>query len=328
MMRLKSLIILALLPALFGCSWFRKQDVVTEPRDFIVNVKNTLFNQPTESDPSMAGLGTPSVTITIITEDSSRNEIENEAVLTQEGIDTAADYTRVSITIEGEFIRVEAESGTLFVELNEDNYNLTPDIEWPYYGWTAFANVEKVKLGFSLNRSDPAASTLRLLICPRGGSTPEVLVDSGPQTGSGLTDRGAALVSKQISFTLTPAENPAGLSYDVYTLVVEKNLAVTYNPAITFEATYETNPWSDRWTYEEITSTGKNIGGETYVLQRLTTGGPWNITDPMGDGFDSGLIDLTTSADETITDKYLLLAYILHYGTLSVPVDVYCIDIE
>ena len=81
-------------------------------------------------------------------------------------------------------------------------------------------------------------------------------------------------------------------------------------------------------TYEEIISTGKNVGGDIFVLQRHTTAGPWNIADPMGDGFDSGLIDLTTSTDESITDKYLLLAFILHYGTLSAPVDVYCIDIE
>ena len=328
MIRFKSLIILVLLSALFGCSWFRKNDIITEPRDFIIDVKNTIFNPPTEADPADAGLSAVSVTITIITEDSSRNEIENEAVLTQDGIDTTADYTQMSIPIEGEFVRTYAESDSFSVEINEDNYNLIPDIEWPYYGWTVFANVEKMKLDYSLNRSEPDTSTLPILVCPRGGSSPEVLVDSGVQTGTGFTDRGAALVSKQIAFDITPAENSTGLSYDVYTLVVVENLAVTYNPAITFDATYETDPWTDRWTYDEIISVGKNIGGDTYVLQRLTTEGPWNITDPMGDGLDSGLIDLTTQADETITDKYLLLAFILHYGTLSIPVDVFCIDIE
>lgn len=309
---------------LIGCPAPYDGLILDGNRTFMVDVRNSLFNSPTEADPGLRGLGAESVLIFVDTEDAKGNISIFNGSLSASDIDTTWDYTRVPIDISGTLVAVHAQAVSFVSDLTELEEGS------PLLEYTVFENTEKVKIDYLLNEERPSTSILRLLVCPRGGNTPIVRIDSGVVDNppvSGQTDRAAELLSKQVAFSVEPAEHPEDLSFDVYYAVVAANLAVDFNPDLTFEANYEPHPWTDRWTLGEITVNGKQIGENVYYLAQYNTL-PLDITNPMAADKTSAVIDLSASADADITNKYLLLAIVLRYGSLRVPLDIRCIDIN
>lgn len=303
-----------------GCNVY-KGPVNNESRTLYVDFRDTIFNSPEEENPELRGLGIDSVIITVVTEDGNGNEVETAGEILPSDADTSSGdgYSQKGIDISGELVSITAEAGPLVSSISEESGS------WDYHGWTVFANIGKVKIDFSVNSSRPGTSYFQLVLCPCGGASPEIAADSGPQSDP-ATDRGAGLVSGQIALQLSLAEFPADISYDLFTAVVPEDLSYVYNEAVNFEASYEPYPWDDSWSYEEITSSGKQIGSEVYTLTRYNNA-PYPAEDPLGDGLQSVLVDLS-AAEQGITDKYLLAGFIIYYGSLAVPVDVLCIEIN
>ena len=292
-----------------------------EERTLAFDMQKNIFNPVDTADPAEAGLGIEAIVITVTTENASGDEELKELKIVETDL-TAVPYSRVGLVITGKLISVSAVAGDFTAGI--DATNCSRSIDSDYTGWTAFANLEKFKLNYFPNRSDPAASSFTLLVCPRAGSSPTVRIDAGVQTGTGTTDRAAALTSGQIAFTVEWAENPEDLTYDVYYAVVSENLSVVYNEDITYDATYNHYPWTDSWTYDEVVTTGRNVGGTVRKLSKYNSGDAWKAVDPLGDSRESGLIDLTNIQDPDLTKKFLLLGIVLHSGGLSAPLDMLC----
>ena len=333
---------LALLFAvLAGCGRYTGP-IDSEARDFYVDFKNTLFNSPEETDPADRGLGIDSVLVTITAENEAGEQVEFTKEITAADIDTTTgyDYSQVPVPIEGEIVSITA----ITVDSDGD-VDLTAVLteesgEWDYFGWTVFPNIDKVKVDFAVDPDTPESSLFRLLVCPRGGDSPDILFDSGEQAAEGNTDRWDEPATKQLALELNFAEYPGDpeetesdendITFDVYTAIAEENIAIVYNDAVNYDALYTPTPWTDSWTYKEITSSGKTVGGELYELTKYNTAGQYNAVDPMGeeDGKKAFIIDLSSSEDEDLTDKYILVAVIMYYRGLAAPLDVLCIDIE
>ena len=345
--RMKSMLPAVLIAGVFitavlaGCGRYTGP-IDSEARDFYLDFKNTLFNSPEETLPADRGLGIDSVTITVTAENEAGEQVEYTKEITAADVDTSTgyDYSQVPVPIEGEIVNITAETAD-----SDGNVALTAVLteesgEWDYFGWTVFPNIDKVKIDFAVDPDTPESSLFRLLVCPRGGDSPDILFDSGEQATEGDTDRDGEVTTKQIALEIKFAEYPGDptelendegdVTFDVYTAVAEENIAIVYNDAVNFEALYTTTPWTDSWTYKEITATGKTVGGELYELAKYNTAGQYNAVDPEGneDGKKAFIIDLTGSEDENLTDKYLLVAVIMYYDGLAAPLDVLCIDIE
>jgi hypothetical protein len=341
-----------MLPALFiagvfitlslaGCGRYTGP-IETEERDFYLDFKNTLFNSPSETDPKDRGLGIDSVMVTFTTENDDGEQAEYRKEITAADVDTSTgyDYSQVPVPIEGKIVSVTAETKDTDGDVALSAVLTEESGEWDYFGWTVFPNIDKVKIDFAVDPDTPESSLFRLLVCPRGGDSPDILFDSGEQATGGDTDRDDEVATKQIALEINFAEYPGDpaeletdegdVTFDVYTAVAEENIAIVYNDAVNFDALYTPTPWSDSWTYKEITSSGKTVGGELYELSKYNESVKYNAVDPMGneDGKKAFIIDLTGSEDENLTDKYLLVAVIMYYDGLAAPLDVLCIDIE
>ena len=80
---------------------------------------------------------------------------------------------------------------------------------------------------------------------------------------------GAALTSLQIAVEPVLSENPEGLTFDIYTLIVDEDLRELYKPGyLNDSADYEHYPWADVWTYAELTETGRQIGADEYSFEK------------------------------------------------------------
>ncbi len=185
---------------LSGCAAY-DGPVTTESRTFYVDFRDIIFNAADAEEPELRGLGIESVSISIITEDGEGTEAETRGEILPADVDTAegGGYSHKGFTISGELKSITAQAGNLVSSI--DN-NSGP---WNYQGWTVFENIGKVKIDFSVNVSAPSSSYFQLVLCPRGTSSPAILVDSGPRTDP-ATDRGAALLSRQIALQLSPAD--------------------------------------------------------------------------------------------------------------------------
>ena len=310
-----------------GCTGPADYSILTDPRIFVIDVENAMFNDAAAANAWERGLGLNNLTLTVYTRDAAG--VETSAVQAVTTGDLVATYscTRFNLSISGTLLRVEASgstsTGTAYTAVINDKSSTDE-----FAGWTEFANCLKLKLGFVLDNADSSGNSLFFRVAPLGWSSTVLDYDAGVQAaGSGFTDRAGVLTAKQIAFQPRTQENPTGLTYDVYTAVIDTNIAGLYNEDMNLNAYYTDTPWSALWTYEEITSTGRNVAGTVYTLTRYTTA-PCDILNPAGDGYESFLVDLTTSADTSITDKYMLIAIVLHYGSLSVPARVICADIQ
>ncbi len=335
------LVLALLLAILAGCGRYTGP-IDAEARDFYIDFRNTLFNSASETDPADRGLGIDSVTVTVTTENDAGEQVEYTKEITAADVDTSAGYaySQVPVPIEGKIVSITADTTDTDGDVALSAVLTEESGEWDYFGWTVFPNIDKVKIDFSVDPDTPESSLFRLLVCPRGGDSPDILFDSGEQAAAGNTDRWDEPATKQIAVQIKFAEYPGDpteletdegdVTFDVYTAVAEENIAIVYNDAVNYDALYTPTPWNDSWTYKEITSSGKTVGGELYELSKYNESGKYNAVDPKGeeDGKKAFIIDLSSSEDENLTDKYLLVAVIMYYRGLAAPLDVLCIDIE
>jgi len=308
--------ILAVTAVLCGCN----PDVVlnTGSRDFALDVPNAVFNATDETDVEDRGLGVTSITFTFGLTGGSGDVTQT---VSSADLDTTWRYTRIPVTISGTLTSIKAaatgSAGDFTATIASEE-----DEDWDMTGWTAFGNLMKAKLDYVLDAATASSSTFRLLPCPRAGST-SVVYDSGVTAAAdALTDRGTSLASGQIGLLISYAENPTDLEVDVYTAIVDVDFRDEYYTDI-MANTYPNDPWTDEWTFEEITTTGRSILGKTYTLKRYNSDA-WDAPDPMTDGLKSALIDVS---DKDYVDQFLLVGIILRHGNLSAPMHVQCIPI-
>ena len=88
----------------------------------------------------------------------------------------------------------------------------------------------------------------------------------------------------------------------------------------------ELDPWSELWTFAEITDTGRSVAGTVRQLQRETANAV-DVLDPLGDGKRAYLIDLTAMPPGQVLGKYLLIGVVLHGDGLSAPLSVRSVEI-
>ena len=301
--------------------------IVTAPRTISIDVRNALFDSPDPSNPATQGLGATSLTLAVTTDPATGG---GDATIGTTDLDLTAEangYTRVSIDVEGTLVSVDATADTpagVFTQTLIDYPG-----EDVYQGWVAFANVLKFRLGYAV-ATPVEESSLSLSVAPRGGADVTVRADSGvagTDQNPGFTDRSADLNSGEVAVRVDLDENPTDVTFDVYTAVVEQDIATLYDPAVNFEGTYATDPWSPAWTYAQIAGEGRSVGGTVYTLTRYREA-PFNAADPHADGKRALFLDLTTGGDPDFLDKYLLVGIIVTAEGLSLPVDVLCLDIE
>ena len=293
-------------------------------RNITIDVDNSMFRLPTAVNAWEQGPGMASVTLTILLE-SGNVEVPLSAADA-----SAGDYTQLVKEVSGKLLGVNAAAvnaaGTSFPVSIEDKAAYET-----FTGWEIFANVTRFKLAYSGNSTDGWADGFMTFdIAPRGGAGLQFKVDSGI-TAAMTTDWGGdPLTTRQLAVEPQLSENPAGLTFDIYTLVVDENLRELYKPGyITPGADYEYYPWEDVWTHEELTSTGKKISDTVYKPVKYNSGNPLPFIEPSGAGlgYNSFLIDLAAVEDNPV-GKFLLIAVVSKYDVLSVPSIVDIVEIR
>lgn len=303
-----------------------KGEILTGNRDLVVDVDNIIFNAPNSPDEWKQGPGVTKLVFTITLKDGT-GDVVNEML--PGDVDPAHDYTQVKIAVSGRLVRIDAlayiNETVLYSALLEDKSEYDS-----FFGWQIYANVRKFKLTIVKDTLDWSDGFLKLEIAPLGGNNVKFLSDSGI-TAAAVTDWGGPPIqTRQIAIEPVLHENPADMTFDIYTLVVDSDLREKYlqapdNP----EANYEYYPWEDIWTYREITESGKRIGDSEYKPEKYNTGGPLTVIEPQGAGagYNSFLIDLSAKVPDPL-GKYLLVAIILKYDILSVPSAMHIIEIR
>ena len=306
-----------------GCNLF--QDIEIGVRQFRIDVSNGVFAATSHPDEWQRGLDATDVQLAVVARGVDGEEVMYESTMLPADVDATHPYTRVSITIEGVLLRVEAEvstsSGDTFLSSVIDK----SPVDSPG-GWTVFANITRVKLGYIYNGGQFSDSAVQLAVTPRGGHATTLLVDSGVQSGGGVTDRGPDLVSQQLAVELVLHEHPGGLTFDVYTAVVDDDLPTLYDENLTTGGFYLEDPWSELWTFTEITDAGRSIASTIYSLARETASAV-DVLDPQGDGKRAYLIDLTGTPPGQVLGQYLLIGVVLHGDALSAPLSVRSVEI-
>jgi len=310
-----------------SCSERYEGDIRIGQRDLRIDVENKIFEPQDAENNWDKGLGVSSVKFSIILDDGSKEEVVTEKVFTSDDIDTEYSYTPFPVTVTGQLIRIEAEAagsgGAVYNAVIEDkNEN-----EF-YGGWTIFANVMKFRLGCQINTDDFTSGFMELNVAPRGGNAALLKIDSGEQElYMAVTDRRNLLTPLQIAIEPELNECPLDMNFDVYTSIINKDLRAGYDDNMNFDAFYNDYPWSEVWTYDEVTQSGRRINDSIYTLQKYNNGEPLTFLDPMGDGYKSYLIDLTELEDDP-TGKFLLITIVLNYDRLSTPAAMECIEIK
>lgn len=303
--------------------------IVTGERTIYVDVRNAMFDAPDPDNPTGQGVGATELTLSVVTDPAAPDGAWTATLAAADlDLDPASiGYTRVPIDVEGTLLRVEVEVATPAGTLSETLSDYPG--EGIYQGWVAFANVLKYRLGYTV--ADPVEeSTLWLSVAPRGGSDVALCADTGPagtDTNRGLTDRSADLESGEVAVQVALDENPVDVTLAVYTAVVDLDIAALYDPAVSFEGTYVSDPWSPAWSYTQIAGEGRSVGGVLYTLESYREV-PFDADDPHGDGKHALLITAGSGGDPDLLEKYLLVAIVVTASGLSVPLDVLCLDIE
>ena len=127
---------------------------------------------------------------------------------------------------------------------------------------------------------------------------------------------------------LVPAEYAGNedILYEIYYAVSANDPSVDYNTA-NFENTYLPYPWTAQWTFDEVTGgEGKLIGSTNYVMTEHA-GGPWNAGALDTSYTPAVLINLNLVQGADV-GQYLLFCAVLARGTLQIPTDVACVQIQ
>lgn len=290
-------------------------------RNIVIDLDNGIFKEPSAVNVWEQGPGIESLTVTYVLGG-------NETVKTI-SVDemTAGDFPQLSHEVTGRLERIDVSAvnaaGTAMTVSIEDKSN---DDE--FFGWETFANLQRFRIGYNGNSADGWISGyLTIDIAPLGGTSIRFKKDSGVTAQMETDWNVSPLISGQLAIEPVLNENPVGLSFDVYTLVVDENLKDLYKPGyITTSANYEYNPWKDVWTYAELTGSGLKIGDTEYKMAKYNIGDSLPFTAPTENGIRSFLIDFSSSPE--VVGKYLMIAVVTKYDVLSVPSRVDIIEIR
>ena len=297
-------------------------------RNLIIDVDNSIFNATDAVNIWEQGPGVDKIVFTISLEDTDGNAAPVEKIMLPADINSTYNYTQLTVPVTGKLTQIDAQAFTGTTPMYSDSImdKLSTDT---FTGWEIFANVEKFQLGFHGNSDDWTTGYISLNIAPRGGNSVTFKVDSGVTTEMETDWAGTALTSRQIAIEPILNENPTGLTFDIYTVIVESNLQLEYDPDLNDAANYEYYPWKDVWTYEEITNTGKKIGDTTYTMVKYNSGEQLNFIEPDGVdcGYNSFLIDLTLESEDPV-GKFIMVALVMKYDILSVPAAIEIIEIK
>ena len=80
---------------------------------------------------------------------------------------------------------------------------------------------------------------------------------------------------------------------------------------------------------EELTETGRNIGGTVYTLT-TDNDDPLDVLDPTGNGIHRSYIALNLVNEDpaNVIGKFALIGFILQNGGLAAPLAVYCVELK
>jgi hypothetical protein len=303
-----------------------------DPRTIAVDIPAVIFNPYNKTDANQKrGLGINTLTVTVTSDQGEFQKNLNKTALPAG--DLSNGYYRLSFpAVEGVLtgISLEAQGTTETFTFNSFER-----------GWG-----DLVKFRAVIYPDSEAVENSSVALEPglKGGASLRLLLDNALTAVTGytglLTDRvqaysdllpgdpdvpppAPALDPGEIAIQPLWLENPTGLVYDIYTLVIDEDISridTMYNPL----AAYYKDPWTDSWSYDEVTKTGKSIGGYVYVLEQGETDCP--ALDPMGDGFDSYKLQI----DPYEAGQFLLVALIVRVAgeELAVTSQVKVIEIQ
>lgn len=282
-----------------------------DERNIIIDVDNTLFDTQDAANIWEQGPGLTSVVLSLTVDDVAVEETLDTA-------DSTYNYTQVTIPVTGILSKIEVKAlrdSTIVYSSEITDKRDTDSFE----GWETFANVMRFKMEFHGTSTDWDAGYLSMDVSPRGGTNVTCLADSGVTAAAdAVTDWGTpALATKQIAIEPVLHENPTGLTFDLYILIVDEDLKTNYKQGyIETSADYEYNPWEDVWTYDELTTSGKLIAGTTYILEKenITTLNFINPSNNVGE-YNSYMVDLSADSD-AVPGKFLLYGLVIYYGNL------------
>lgn len=324
-LNLKSCLAAAAVVALFLTSCGFDGDIKDGNRDILIDVENSMFNLTTAADEWEQGPGVTKIEFTIELEGGEGNVVKS---LETSGVDAAYDYTQLTVPVIGELVSISAVAYTGAEQKFSDIIDSKASDD-DFTGWEIFANVTKFKITYTGNTEDWDSGYLDMDICPRGSGV-TFLTDSGV-TAAPVTDwGGTAVTSRQLAVQPVLQEHPAGVIFDVYTLVVEDDLRALYKVGYGGEeAEYSNYPWADVWTYSEVTDTGRAVGyaAPIYKLEKYNDDS-LSFIEPQAEGYDSFLIDLTSVDDADLVGKYLMYCLVMKHGTLEVVSSMDIVEIK
>lgn len=301
-------------------------DILSGNRNLIIDVDNRLFSP---SDAAGFWEQGPEADKLVLTVSLDGGQGNIEEIMLPGHVDNNWDYTQLTVPVSGTLSRMDATAYKGDSQLYTVHISEKPSYEI-FEGWETFANVTRFTVDLHVNTDDWSEGFLSLDISPRGYNSVSLQSDSGVTALADMvTDwSGPPLTSRQIAIEPVLNENPAGLTFDLYCLVVDEDIKEIYKPDyLNDQANYEYYPWQDDWSFEEITETGKRVGDELYILSKYNTGDSLPFIEPYEAGYNSYLIDLSAETEDPL-GKYLLVALILKYGVLSVPASVEVIGIR
>lgn len=220
--------------------------------------------------------------------------------------DTAEGYTRVSVTYSGslESVRLVATGANDYVESSNGVYSsvdsetyedtitevgIFSDLE----GISSFSAVEKIKMYPNDSYSTYSDIGITVVCAPCWMTSPSVYTS---ESSAYLTERD--LSSGQIEIHPSWAENPEGMTIDVY--MVSSGYTKLSDMS-------SSDGWSTAWTYDQITSTGRTVGGTLYTMSKQNESA-LNAIYLGGDEMRSFLVE---GLDST---AYYYIAVISHFG--------------
>ena len=304
-------------------------------RDIVIDVDNSIFNAVDAVNTWNQGPGVDKIVFTIALEDTDGNAAPVEHTMLLTDLVSINNYTQLTVSVTGKLTQIDAQAfkGSTLLYSASIAASIVDKLSTDTFtGWEIFANVKKFKLGFYGNSDDWVSSYISLNIAPRGGNSVTYKVDSGVTAPvDQKTDWvGVSLTSRQLAIEPILNENPTDMTFDIYTLVVDSNIQLEYDPLFNNDANYEDCPWENVWTYEEITDTGKQIGNATYKLTKYNTGDPLPFIEPAGAdcGYNSFLVDPSIGAEDDPLGKFLMFVLVMKYDTLSVPTAIKIVEIK
>lgn len=223
---------------------------------------------------------------------------------------TSHGYTRVVLQLEEPLksIRVTATDANSFAPdagkadgyVGRKRYEKAMESLNPFSGvkgYNAFAEVEKFRV-FPVDASSRAENIgLGISAGPAEMLSPEV----SSSTDSLFRER--KLASGQLEVLPSWVECPEGMTFDIYLCCSQRTKLSDIKTGA--------DKWTTAWKYEEVTSTGRKVGGRLYRMSKVN-GEPLDAVHPMGDARRSYLLEGMS------VGSYCYIAVVSHAGKASV----------